>query len=80
MYYREAGMKMLRRRRAAGGGGGLARFAEIPAPWNPSNVMPESRVAIFQVITLAGRPGEWTKRETGQRVTYCSCAFLPRLM
>ena len=34
-------------------------------------------MAIFQVITLAGRPGEWTKRETGQRVTNCSCALLP---
>ena len=31
---------------------------------------------IFQAITLAGRPGEWTKRETGQRVTHCSGALL----
>ena len=37
-------------------------------------------VDIFQVITLSGWPGEWTKRETGQRVTHCSCALLPWLM
>ena len=42
--------------------------------------MPGSLVKFFQVITLAGRPGEWTKRETGQRVTHRSCALLPRLM
>ena len=34
-----------------------------------------SRVEIFQGITLAGRPGEWTKR-----VIHCSCVLLPRLM
>ena len=28
----------------------------------------------FQVIKLAGRPGEWTKRETRQRITHCSYA------
>ena len=37
--------------------------------------MPGSRVEIFQVITLGGRPGEWTKR-----VKHCSCALLPRLV
>ena len=42
--------------------------------------MPGSLVKLSQVITLAGRPGEWTKRETGQRVTHRSCALLPRLM
>ena len=26
---------------------------------------------------LSGRRGEWTKRETGQRVTHCSWALLP---
>ena len=41
--------------------------------------MPGSRVEIFQLITLAGLPWEWTKRETGQRVTHRSCAMLPRL-
>ena len=35
--------------------------------WDPSIVMRGSRVEIFQVITLARRPGERTKRETGQR-------------
>ena len=68
---------------------GMARFAEIPAlydnraslvSWDPSTVTPGSRVEIFQVITLAGRPGEWTKRDAGQRVTRCSCPLLPRLM
>ena len=34
----------------------------------------------FQAIALAGRPGEWTKRYTGKRVTHCSCALLPQLM
>ena len=42
--------------------------------------MPGSRVEIFQVITLPGRPGESTKRKTRQRITHCSCALLPRLM
>ena len=42
--------------------------------------MPGSLVDIFQVITLSGRPSEWTKQETGQRVTHCSCALLPWLM
>ena len=42
--------------------------------------MPGSRVEIFQVITQAGWPGEWPKREAGQRVTHCSCALLPRLV
>ena len=37
-------------------------------------------VDIFQVITLSGRPGEWTKQEKGQRVTHCSCALLPWLI
>ena len=48
--------------------------------WDSSIVMPGSLVEIFLVITLAIRPGEWTKWETGQRVTYCSCVLLPRLM
>ena len=51
-----------------------------PVSWDPHIVMPGSRVEIFQVITLAGRPGKWTKWETGQWVTHCSCALLPRLM
>ena len=38
--------------------------------------MQGSRVEIFQVITVAGQPGEWTKRETGQRVTHCSWALI----
>ena len=42
--------------------------------------MQGSGVKIFQVVTLAGRPGEWTNRETGQRVTHCSCALFPRPM
>ena len=46
--------------------------------WDTSIVMPGSRVEIFHVITLAGPPGELTKRETGQRVTHCSCALLRR--
>ena len=37
------------------------------ASWDPGIVMPGSRVEIFRVITLAGRPGDGTKRETGQR-------------
>ena len=52
-----------------------------PVSWDPSIVMPvRPRVEIFQGITLAGRPDEWTKRETGQRVTHCSCVLLPQLM
>ena len=51
-----------------------------PVSWDPSIVMPGSRVEIFQVITLAWWPGEWTKRETDQRVTHCSCALRPRVM
>ena len=35
---------------------------------------------LISLITLAGRPGEWTKPGTGQRVTHCSCALLPRLL
>ena len=50
-----------------------ARLAGIP-------VLPGSRVEIFHIITLTERPGEWTKWETGQWVTHCSCALLPRLM
>ena len=34
-----------------------------PVSWDPHIVMPGSRVEIFQVITLAGRPGESTKRK-----------------
>ena len=45
--------------------------------WDPSIVMPRSRVEIFQVISFARRPGERTERQTGQRVTHCSCALLP---
>ena len=44
-----------------------------PVSWDPS-------IVIFQVIMLSGWPGEWTKRETQQRVTHCSCALLPLLM
>ena len=51
-----------------------------PVSWDPSIVMPGYRLEIFQVIMLAGLPSEWTKRETGQRVTHCSCPLLPRLM
>ena len=51
-----------------------------PVSWDPSIVMPGSRVEIFQVIMLSGWPGESTKRETRQRVTHCSCALLPLLM
>ena len=51
-----------------------------PVSWDPVIVISGSRVEIFQVITLAGRLGEWTKRETGQQVTHCSCALLPRFM
>ena len=51
-----------------------------PVSWDPSIVMPGSRLEIFQEITLAGRPGELTRPKTGQRVTHCSCALLLRLM
>ena len=51
-----------------------------PVCWDTSIVMPGSRVEIYRVITLAGRPGEWTKRERRQRVTHCSCAPLLRLV
>ena len=53
---------------------GMARFAEIPALYDnrASLVSLGSQycdawipVEIFQVITLAGRPGEWTKRDAG---------------
>ena len=40
------------------------------ASWDPSTVMPGTQSEIFQVIQLAGQPGEWTKRKTGQRVTH----------
>ena len=42
-----------------------------PVSWDASIVMLGSRVEIFQVITLPGQPVEWTKGETGQRVTHC---------
>ena len=29
---------------------------------------------------LARQPSKWTKPETGQRVTHCSCALLPQLL
>ena len=51
-----------------------------PVSWDPHIVMPGSRVEIFQVITLAGRDGESSKRKTGQHETHGSGALLPRLM
>ena len=51
-----------------------------PVSWDPSIVMPGFWAEIFQVIMLAARAGESTKRKTGQRVTHCSCTLLPWLM
>ena len=50
-----------------------------PVSWDLSIVMPGSRVEIFQVMTLAGRPGESTKRKTEQNEPHCSGQLLPRL-
>ena len=48
-----------------------ARLAGIPVLW--CRLDPGWKFS--KDITLAGRPGEWTKR-----VIHCSCVLLPRLM
>ena len=60
-------------------------WEEATAPFPKSR---KSRASYFHFARFKIRPhntirevaGEWTKRETGQRVTHCSCALLPRLM